>query len=72
MINVITDLTDEQKAEVKERLYNLNNICVCDNCNALIQFDDKDICRTKILPQIWCPCTRPVQLHHKYYKSKGE
>ena len=70
MINVIADLTNEQKFEIKKQLYNLNNICVCDKCNALIQCDDNDINRTKILPHIGCPCGNSIQLHSKYYISR--
>lgn len=70
MINIITDLNDEQIVEVKNRLYNLNNICVCDKCNALIQFDESDINRTRKLPHIGCPCTNSIQLHSKYFRRK--
>lgn len=69
MINVITDLNEEQKLEVKQNLYNLSNICVCDKCNALIQFEEKDINREKMLPHLGCPCGNSIQLHQKYYKK---
>lgn len=69
MIEVILDLSEEQKEEVRGKLHNLNNICICNKCNALIQFEDKDINRTKMLPHIECPCGNSVQLHSKYYKK---
>lgn len=69
-VNIIADLTDEQMKNVKNRLCLLNNICICDNCNALIQFDDNDINREKTLPHISCPCGNSIQLHSKYYKAK--
>lgn len=68
MINVICDLSNEQVEEVKEKLYSLNNIAICFNCNALIQFDDRDINREGMLSYIGCPCGKSVQLHNKYYK----
>lgn len=70
MIQVITDLTDEQKYEVICKMSQLNYITVCRECNALIQFEEKDINRQKKLPHIGCPCGNSVQLHSKYYTLK--
>lgn len=68
MINVITYLSVEQRQMVKHELYSLNNICVCERCNALIQFDDININREKTLPHVRCSCGNSIQLHSKYYK----
>lgn len=70
MINVIIDLTDEQKEEVIQKLTNFDYITVCRKCNALIQFEERDVNRQLKLPHLGCPCGNSIQLHSKYYKMK--
>lgn len=69
MVQIIVDLTDEQKEDVISKLTRLDHICVCRSCNALIQFEEKDINRERKLPHIGCACGNSVRLHSKYYKS---
>lgn len=69
MINVITDIIDkDEQYAVQMKVGNLNHICICKNCGALIQFDNNDINRERMLPHIMCPCGKSVQLHSKYSK----
>jgi len=70
MVNIIATLDKEQKDDMKFRMKDLVNVCVCSECNALLQFNREDIDRTKILPHVKCICGNMVQLHSKYYKEE--
>jgi hypothetical protein len=69
MINVVTDLKESQKSGVVFNLNKLDHLCVCEKCNALLQFEEKDINREKTLPHLGCPCGNSIQLHSKYIKE---
>lgn len=70
MIRVITCLSDEQKKDIQMKAYSLDNLCACNRCNALLQFNIIDISQREELPYLPCPCGENNLLPSKYLKIK--